>query len=155
MVVLLGRCLPLLPIGFKLASDILPLVLPLAWGEKVSDKVAACCGPRVIGCHGPAKLNPVPLTLACEMVRFDLPPLLAVTDKVLLLPTWTPPKFRFAEESASCPLAAIEYRTNRKRTSFHQAYLSWGRRRLICQLSCSVLTSHGGDHAAVVTVCAP
>src|SRR5262249_46724768 len=47
-----------------------------------------------------------------------------------------------------------EYRTNLKRTSFHQAYLSWGTRRLIYQLSCSVLTSHGGDLEAVVTVCA-
>src|SRR5262245_25388161 len=126
IVVLLECCLPLLPTGFKLASDILPLILPPAWGAKVTDKVAACCGPRVIGKPGPAKMNPVPLTSACEMVRFDLPLLLAVTDKVLLLATWTAPKSRFEEESASCPLAAIEYRTNLKRASFHQAYLSWG-----------------------------
>jgi hypothetical protein len=131
IVVLLECCLPLLPIGFKVARYILPLTLPLAWGAKVTDKVAVRCGPRVIGKPGPAKLNPVPLTLACEIVTFDLPLLLTTMDKVLLLASLTLPKFMLEEESASCPFAAIEDRRNLRRSSFQQTCLHWGMSRLI------------------------
>jgi len=41
----------------------------------------------VIGKLGPLKLNPVPVTDACEMVMFDLLLLLTETESVLLLPT--------------------------------------------------------------------
>ena len=108
MLLLLDRCFPLLPIGFKVATDMLPLALPLPWGAKVTDKPAICCGARVMGKVEPAKLNPVPVTVACAMVRFVLPVLVSATDTVLLLPIWTLPKLRLEEERASWPVAALE-----------------------------------------------
>jgi len=108
MVLLLERCFPLLPTGLSVATDVLPLALPLACGAKVTGKLALCCGARVMGKFGPAKLNPAPVTVACAMVRFDLPLLLAVIDNVLLLPIWTLPKLRLEEERASWPVAALE-----------------------------------------------
>jgi hypothetical protein len=131
IVVLLERCLPLLPIEVHVTTDMLPLALPLACGAKATDKLALCCGARVIGKVGPVKLNPAPETVACEMVRFDLPLLLAAIDNALLLPSWTPPKFTLEEVKTSCPAAALEYRRNLRRTSFHQACLHWKTRRLI------------------------
>ena len=87
IVVLLERCLPLLPIGVQVTTDMLPLAVPLACGAKVTDKFALCCGAKVIGKPRLVKLNPAPETAACEMVRFDFPLLLAAIDSVPLLPT--------------------------------------------------------------------
>ena len=108
MLLLLERCFPLLPIGLTVATDVLPLALPVACGANVTDKLALCCGARVMGKFGPAKLNPAPVTVACAMVRFDLPLLFTVIDNVLLLPIWTLPKLRLEEERASWPVAALE-----------------------------------------------
>jgi len=41
-----------------------PLRLPAVWGTKETDKLTVCCGATVIGGLGPAKLNPVPETVA-------------------------------------------------------------------------------------------
>ena len=153
IVVVLERCLPLLPIGVQLTTDMPPLAPPLACGEKVTDKLALCSGCRVIGKSGPAKLNPAPLTVACEIVRFDLPLLLTAIDNVLLLPTRRLPKSMREEVMANCPVAALEYRRNLRRTSFHQACLHWKKRRLIP----STLFPRGemhtvGDDGAAVTL---
>jgi len=108
IVVLLERCLPLLPIAVQLTTDMLPVALPLVCGENITDKLALRCGSRVIGKPGPAKPNPAPMTVACEMVRFDLPLLPTAINNVRLLPSWTLPKFTLEEERASCPVAALE-----------------------------------------------
>jgi len=108
IVVLLERCLPLLPMPVQLTTDTLPVALPLVCGENITDKLALPCGSRVIGKPGPAKLNPIPVTVACEMVRFDLPLLLTAINNVRLLPVWTLPKFTLEEEKASWPVAALE-----------------------------------------------
>ena len=42
----------------------LPLRVPAVCGEKETDKFAVCCGAKVIGRLGPAKLKPVPDTAA-------------------------------------------------------------------------------------------
>ena len=65
----------------------MPLALPAALGENVTYKFALCCGARVIGKFGPAKLNSLPLTVTCVMVRFDLPVLLTGMGTELMLPT--------------------------------------------------------------------
>ena len=108
IVVLLERCLPLLPIAVQLTTDMLPVALPLVCGENITDKLALRWGSRVIGRPGPAKPNPAPVTVACEIVRFDLPLLLTAINNVRLLPSWTLPKFRLEEERASWPVAALE-----------------------------------------------
>jgi len=108
IVVLLERCLPLLPITVQLTTDMLPLALAPVCGENITDKLALLCGSRVIGKPGPAKLNPAPVTVACEMVRFDLPLLLTAINNVRLLPSSTLPKFTLEEERASWPVAALE-----------------------------------------------
>ena len=46
----------------------------------------------MIGRFGPAKLNPLPETVA-EIVSLDLPVLVIVTGTIGLLPTCTLPKF--------------------------------------------------------------
>ena len=53
-------------------------------------------------------LLPIPVTVAWEMVRFDLPLLLTAINNVRLLPSWTLPKFTLEEERASWPVAAFE-----------------------------------------------
>ena len=108
MVLLLERCFPPLPIGLTVTTDVLPLALPVACGANVTDKLALCCGVRVMDKLGPAKLNPAQVTVACAMVRFVLPVLVSATDTVLLLPIWTLPKLRLEEERASWPVAALE-----------------------------------------------
>ena len=66
-------------------------------------KVALWFVPRVTGGLIPAKLNPDPLTVICEMVRALLPTLVSVSERVLLLPVATVPKLRLEGFAASWP----------------------------------------------------
>lgn len=52
-----------------------------------------------------ARLKPGPLVVACEIVTLLLPELVTVTDKLLLFPSCTLPKFRLAGLAASWPAA--------------------------------------------------
>jgi hypothetical protein len=72
----------------------LPLAAPLAVGEKSTVKGVLCPAFSVKGNDSPLKLNPVPLAEAAEIVRLVPPVLVRVSDKLELLPTWTPPKAR-------------------------------------------------------------
>jgi len=82
----------------------LPLAAPLAVGEKSTVNVAFWPAAKVKGKDSPLKLNPVPLAVAAEIVRLDPPVLVSVSDKVVLLPTWTLPKLRLVglAVSAAC-----------------------------------------------------
>ncbi len=65
----------------------LPLAAPLAVGEKSTVKDLLWPAVSVKGRDTPLKLNPLPLAAAAEMVRFEPPVLVRVSDKLVLLPT--------------------------------------------------------------------
>jgi hypothetical protein len=77
-----------------LTSDTLPVTLPAAAGANCTVKVLDCPADRLRGKVSPLRPKPVPVIVACEMVRLALPELLSVTVCVLLLPTSTLPKAR-------------------------------------------------------------
>src|SRR4051794_18764220 len=56
-----------------------PLELPPAFGVNATMKVTLSPLFKVTGRLSPLKLNPVPLTLACEIVRAELPVLVKVS----------------------------------------------------------------------------
>lgn len=63
------------------------LVLPPTFGVKRTLKVTLCPLFRLKGRLKPLKLNPAPVTVACEIVTVDLPELVNVSYRVWLLPT--------------------------------------------------------------------
>jgi len=130
--------------GVPLTTDMLPAIAPPDSGAKVTESPMVCWGPSVMGKLGPAKVNTEPVTLTCEMDRFDLLLLLMFTVNVLLLPTGTTPKLMFEELSAIWPVAALEHRINLIRISFHQACLHRKTNCFIARLSYTVLSTHGG-----------
>jgi len=65
----------------------LPLAAPAVWGKNVTYTLALCCGAKVIGKFGPAKLNSLPLTVTWVMVRFDLLVLVSGKGTEFMLPT--------------------------------------------------------------------
>lgn len=69
------------------AIAIPPLVLPTTFGVKRTLKVTLCPLFRLKGRLKPLKLNPSPVTVACEIVTVDLPELVNVSYRVWLLPT--------------------------------------------------------------------
>ena len=56
-----------------LSSEILPVTLPVAVGAKVTLKDVLWPVVSVSGIDGPLMLKPAPATLACEIVRLDVP----------------------------------------------------------------------------------
>jgi hypothetical protein len=72
-------------------TDTLPLAAPATVGAKVAVNVTLWLAVRVRGRFNPLMEKPVPLTLACEMVTDAPPVLVRVSDKFMLLPTWTLP----------------------------------------------------------------
>src|SRR6516165_6400282 len=72
--------------SLPVTTDMLPLAEPVPRGENVTDKLVLCSGAKVIGKLGPAKLNPVPETDACEMLIYRLLVLVTEVERVLLLP---------------------------------------------------------------------
>jgi hypothetical protein len=83
----------------------LPLAAPLAVGEKSTVKDVLWPAANVKGKVSPLKLNPVPLAAAAETVRLVPPVLVRVSDKLVLLPTWTLPKARLVGFGVSAPCA--------------------------------------------------
>jgi hypothetical protein len=71
----------------------LPLAAPLAIGAKSTAKVVLCPGASDTG-ENPLKLKPLPLALTAEIERLVPPVLVNVSDKLVLLPTWTLPNAR-------------------------------------------------------------
>ncbi len=90
----------------SMATEILPVTLPVAVGAKVALKVALWPAVRVRGRESPLMLKPAPVTVASETVRRRVPLFLRVTVLVLLLPTVTFPKARLVGLALSSLLAA-------------------------------------------------
>jgi hypothetical protein len=64
----------------SLTSATFPPVLPLDCGLKTMLKVVLCPAARVKGKLSPLVLKPVPVTLACEMIRLEPPVFISVSD---------------------------------------------------------------------------
>ena len=59
--------------GALLTSERLPLTLPAACGANCTMKLVLCSAAMTSGTEIPLVLKPLPVTVACEMVRFVLP----------------------------------------------------------------------------------
>ncbi len=81
----------------------LPVTAPAVCGVNIALKVRLCPAVRVRGKSRPGTLNPVPLTLAWEMVTLDPPVLVMVSDEVALLPVCTLPKLILDCDAARVP----------------------------------------------------
>jgi hypothetical protein len=67
-------------------KETLPLALPADCGAKVVVRLTPWPGASVNGMVSPLMLNPVPDTVAWEIVRFQLPVLLRATDRDAFVP---------------------------------------------------------------------
>ena len=81
----------------------LPLTFPEPVGANFTEKITAWLGVNVVGSVNPTMEKPAPVTVACEMVTFDPPELVRVSDRLELLPTCTLPKARLAGLDESAP----------------------------------------------------
>jgi hypothetical protein len=83
----------ILKLGFEPLEVIptFPLAAPVVVGAKVTLNEVLCPAASVTGSENPAKLNPVPLTDAAEIVTLVPPLLTRVSDWLLLVPTVTLP----------------------------------------------------------------
>ena len=81
----------------------LPLAAPLAVGVNSTAKDVLCPAASVTGLKGTLKLKPVPLALTVEIETLVPPVLVNVSDKLVLLPTWTLPNERLVAFGASVP----------------------------------------------------
>src|SRR5271166_1233639 len=67
-------------------TETLPASFPEEGGAKMTVKVKCCPGVSTSGGVNPLMLNPVPVTVACEIVTFTPPVLVRVSDSCWLLP---------------------------------------------------------------------
>ncbi len=93
--------------GALLAIEMLPLALPVAVGANLAVNVALCPALIVNGVVIPLMLNPVPETLAADMVTLAVPVLFNVTVAEPLLPTATLPKLTLAGLAPSVPCTPV------------------------------------------------
>jgi hypothetical protein len=77
-------------------KDMLPLTLPVDFGVKPTFNVTLWPGVSVTGRARPVRLNPAPVTTACEMVILEAAELVSVSAEVLVLLTCTLPKLMLA-----------------------------------------------------------
>jgi len=89
-------------LGALLTSDMEPVVLLAAVGVNTALNVEALPGAIVNGVVKPLILNPVPVTLACEIVTLALPGFERVKVWELLVAMTTFPKLALAGLAASC-----------------------------------------------------
>lgn len=74
------------------AIVMLPLAAAAVEGANVTLKLALCPAAKVKGAAMPLNVNPVPVTLTCEIVTLEPPVLVIVSGSDWLLPTVTLPK---------------------------------------------------------------
>ena len=75
-----------LVLGNEYARETPPVTLPPDCGAKVVVRLTLCPGASVVGMPSPLKANPVPDTVAWEIVKLELKALLRPTDCDTLLP---------------------------------------------------------------------
>src|SRR5271169_6146457 len=79
-------------LGALLVSEIEPVTAPAAPGAKTALKVVFEPAGIVIGALRPVMLNPVPVTVACEITRLAVPLFVRLIVCELLVPVETFPK---------------------------------------------------------------
>lgn len=84
-----------------------PDALPAAPGAKVASRVADWPGVRINPAETPLSEKDPPAMLTFDMVTSEFPALVKVTDKELVLPTVTFPKFKLGTLEVSSVVAAI------------------------------------------------
>jgi hypothetical protein len=95
-----------------LTREILPATLPAVVGAKRTVNVALWLPVRLIGRVGPVMLNPLPETVAAEIISMLPPAFLTERLCVLLVPTCTLANVSFPGLTPSCgfdPLAAVAH----------------------------------------------
>ena len=90
-----------------LVMETLPVALPVAEGANSPLKVVLCPAASVSGTDKPVMLNPVPKTLAAEIVTLAVPELLNVKVCVPLPPTSTLPKLKLEGLPVSAPCTPV------------------------------------------------
>jgi hypothetical protein len=98
-----------------LTTETLPVAAPVTEGSKLTINVAICPGVSDEGTGIPLAVNPLPVTLTCEMLTEVLPVFVKVTAlELLVVPTRIFPKFKLlalAESfnvcAAPAPMSAI------------------------------------------------
>lgn len=85
-----------------LVTVTLPERLAAVAGANVTLNVMDCPAASASGTVNPATLNPVPLSLICEIVTLELPVFFSVTLCVALVPVTTLPKLSDAGLTVSC-----------------------------------------------------
>jgi len=80
----------------------LPVAAPLAVGVKSTGKDVLCPAASVTG-ENPVKLKPVPLAMTVEIETLVPPVFVNVSDKLVLLPSWTLPNKRLVAFGVSVP----------------------------------------------------
>lgn len=132
-------------------NERVPLALPLDFGAKVVVMFIEWPGASVNGTLRPLKLNPVPDTVAWEIVRLEFPVLLRDADFDKLVPTGTLPKLTGEGLTDNCPAATA---ANRNTTNAQDTNVDKGRIRFTLCFSCSVLKQHGGGYGAPLSTTA-
>ena len=89
-----------------LATEMLPLALPVAGGVKVTLSVADWPGVSVVLALTPLAPYAAPLAVTPEIVTLELPVFLRVSPRELLPPTFTFPKFTLVGNAVNCGVAA-------------------------------------------------
>ena len=97
----------------------LPTVLPPTFGVNETLNTAVCPADSGRGRMGALRLKPDPTIVAWVTVTVACPELLRVRDRTAVLPTWTLPRFKLDELTASCPLAAAVKVRMLSRTTLH------------------------------------
>lgn len=87
----------------SLAIVIYPFVAPGAARESETLKLTLCPGVSVNGKFNGPRVNPVPVTVTCEMVTLVPPELVRVSDRVPVVPITTFPNASLAGLAVSCP----------------------------------------------------
>jgi hypothetical protein len=95
--------------GALLTTEMLPVELPEPVGANCAVKLADCPAAIVIGVVAPETLKPVPVTFTAETVTLAEPLFFKVIVCVLLLPTFTVPKFSLAGEAPSCACVPVPF----------------------------------------------
>ena len=89
-----------------LLTVILPVAAPFAEGANVEVSVVVCPGARVMPL-APVELKPEPATITCAIVTLEFPALVMVMFWLLLLDTFTLPKFKLLTLELSNRVAAV------------------------------------------------
>ena len=91
-----------------LTTETLPVAAPVTEGSKLTVKVANCPGASDEGAGIPLAVNPLPVTLTCEMLTEVLPVFVKVTAlELLVVPTRIFPKFKLLALGESCNVCAV------------------------------------------------